>query len=48
MPKGLKKHQAQAIKMHATGNSTVLTNKLNANLANREKYTAEWNAMKKT
>ena len=47
MQKRLKKHQAQAAKMHATGNSTVLTNELNANLANWEKYAAEWNAVKK-
>ena len=35
--------------MHATGNSTVLTNELNANLANWEKYAAyvQWNAVKK-
>ena len=47
MQKRLKKHQAQAAKMHGTGNSTVLTNELNANLANWEKYAAEWNAVKK-
>ena len=47
MQKRLKKYQAQAAKMHATGNSTVLTNELNANLANWEKYATEWNAMKK-
>ena len=47
MQKRLKKYQAQAVKMHATGNSTVLTNELNANLANWEKYAAEWNAVKK-
>jgi hypothetical protein len=47
MQKRLKKHQAQAAKVHGTGNSTVLTNELNANLANWEKYAAEWNAVKK-
>ena len=40
MQKRSKKHQAQAVKMHATGNSTVLTNELNANLAIWEKYVA--------
>ena len=33
--------------MHATGISTVLANELNANLANWEKYAAEWNAVKR-
>ena len=47
MQKRLKKYQAQAAKMHGTGKSTVLTNELNANLANWEKYAAEWNAVKK-
>ena len=47
LQKQLDKYKAQAAKMHATGNSNVLTNGLNANLANWEKYAAEWNAVKK-
>ena len=47
MQKRLKKYQAQTAKMHGTGNSTVLTNEMNANLTNWEKYAAEWNAVKK-
>ena len=47
LQKRLDKYKAQAAKMHATGNSTVLTNELNANLANWEKYAAEWNVVKR-
>ena len=32
--------------MRAIGNSTVLTNALNANFADWEKYAAEWNVVK--
>ena len=45
--KRLGKHKAQAVTMHATGSSTLLTNELNVNLANWEKHAAEWNAVKK-
>ena len=47
LQKRLDKYQAQTAKMHATGSSTVLTNELNANLANWEKYAAEWNVVKR-